>query len=401
MEYTMASTPILSTGVRQNLTSLQSIKQNQTQTENRLATGKKVNSALDNPVNYFTSAALNDRSGDLTNLLDGVQNSVQTLQAASNGIESITALVKNAQSAAKQALQTADGESDATLSGSVSDLKRSTSLISTTSGPGFTQGDTITLTSGTGTDSRAATFTIGSSAGQYATVGDLLKAINTSSLDVTATLTSDGEIALEETGGEDLAISSTGSTALTSMGFGSSNLTATASTSKTRDSFRQQFNDILDQIDSMAKDSGYNGINILMGNDLSTIFNEKTGTDQSKMTISGVVFNASGLGLEKLTEGDFQNNKQVNRILDTLTSALTTLRTQASNFGSTLSMVQAREDFTNNMVSTLNTGADQLVAADTNAESANLLALQTRQSLSTKALSLANQADQSVLQLFG
>ena len=66
-----------------------------------------------------------------------------------------------------------------------------------------------------------------------------------------------------------------------------------------------------------------------------------------------------------------------------------------------LSIVQARQDFTNNMVSTLTTGADNLVAADTNAESANLLALQTRQSLSTKALSLANQADQSVLQLFG
>jgi flagellin-like hook-associated protein FlgL len=391
---------ILSTGVRQNLNSLQSIKTQQTATENRLATGKKVNSALDNPVNYFTSAALNDRSGDLTNLLDGVQNSVQTLQAASNGIESITALVKNAQSAAKQALQTADSESDATLSGSVSDLKRSTSLISTTSGPGFTDGDTITLTSGTGSDTKSVSFTIGSGAGEYSTVGDLLKAVNNSSLDVTATLNSDGEIGFEETGGENLAISSTGTTALTSMGFGSSNLTATASTSTTRDSFRQQFNDILDQIDQMAKDSGYNGINLLMGNDLTTIFNEKTGTDQSKMNISGTVFNSSGLGLEKLSTGDFQNNKQVNRVLDSLTSALTSLRTQSSTFGSNLSMVQARKDFTNNMVSTLNTGADQLVAADTNAESANLLALQTRQSLSTKALSLANQADQSILQLF-
>jgi flagellin-like hook-associated protein FlgL len=391
---------ILSTGVRQNLNSLQSIKAQQTQTENRLATGKKVNSALDNPVNYFTSAALNDRAGDLTNLLDGVQNSVQTLQAASNGIQSITALVKNAQSAAKQALQTADSESDATLTGSVSDLKRSTSLISTTSGPGFTEGDTITLTSGTGSDAKSASFTIGSGAGEYSTVGDLLKAVNNSSLDVTATLDSSGEVSFEETGGENLAVSSTGTTALASMGFGSSNLTATASTSQTRDSFRQQFNDILDQIDQMAKDSGYNGINLLMGNDLTTIFNEKTGADQSKMTISGTVFNSSGLGLEKLSTGDFQNNKQVNRVLDALTSSLTSLRTQSSTFGSNLSMVQARQDFTNNMVSTLNTGADQLVAADTNAESANLLALQTRQSLSTKALSLANQADQSILQLF-
>ncbi len=397
----MASTPILSTGVRQNLNSLQKIAKDQTGTENRLATGKKVNSALDNPVNYFTSAALNDRAGDLTNLLDGVSNSIQTLQAASNGIESITSLVKNAQSAAKQALQTADGDADAVLSGSVADLRKSTSLISTTSGPGFTDGDTITLTSGTGTDAEAVTFTIGSGAGEYSTVGDLLKAINNSSLDVTATLNSDGEIEFEETGGQDLAISSTGSTALTSMGFGSGNTSAEASTSETRDAFRQQFNDILEQIDAMAKDAGYNGINILMGNDLTTIFNEKTGKDQSTMTITGVVFNGSGLGLESLDAGDFQTNKQVEGVLDSLDTALTTLRTQASNFGSFLSMVQARQDFTNNMVSTLTGGADQLVAADTNAESANLLALQTRQSLSTKALSLANQADQSVLQLFG
>ena len=391
---------ILSTGVRQNLSSLQSINKQQTTTENHLATGKKVNSALDNPVNYFTSAALNDRAGDLTNLLDGVQNSVQTLQAASNGIESITSLVKNAQSAAKQALQTADGESDAVLTGSVSDLKKSTSLISTTSGPGFTDGDTLTLTSGTGTDAEAVTFTIGSGAGEYSTVGDLLKAVNNSSLDVTATLTSDGEIEFEETGGEDLAVTSTGTTALTSMGFGSGNTSAEATTSETRDEFRKQFNDILDQIDQMAKDSGYNGINLLQGNDLTTVFNEKTGKDQSSMTISGVVFNSSGLGLQQLDQGDFQTNKQVEDVLDTLNASLTSLRTQASNFGSNLSMVQSRQDFTNNMVSTLTSGADQLVAADTNAESANLLALQTRQSLSTKALSLANQADQSILQLF-
>ncbi|NLH83525.1 MAG: flagellin, partial [Phyllobacteriaceae bacterium] len=177
--------------------------------------------------------------------------------------------------------------------------------------------------------------------------------------------------------------------------------TDTATTSETRDAYRSQFNDILTQIDQMAKDSGYNGINLLMGNDLKTIFNEKTGSDQSSMTISGTVFNSSGLGLDVQDTGGFQTNKQVNKVLDTLTSALADLRTQSSNFGTNLAIVQARQDFTNNMVSTLSVGADGLVAADTNAESANLLAMQTRQSLSTKALSLANQADQSVLQLFG
>ena len=389
---------ILSTGVRQNLTSLQSIKTQQTTTENRLATGKKVNSAIDNPVNYFTAASLNDRAGDLTNLLDGVSNSIQTLQAASNGIDSITSLVKDAQSAAKQALQTADSETDATLTGSVQDLTKSVNLIATTSGGlSIAQSSTITITTGNSTTGTSVkTFTIGTGSGEYSTVGTLLKAINASSLDVSAVIDDNGAISVEETGGEDLQIDTSGASAL-----GFTTVSDTATTSETRDAYRQQFNDILSQIDQMAKDAGYNGINLLMGNDLKTIFNEKTGTDQSSMTISGVVFNSSGLGLDNQDTGGFQTNKQVNKVLDTLTSALTELRTQSSNFGTNLAIVQARQDFTNNMVSTLTTGADGLVAADTNSESANLLALQTRQSLSTKALSLANQADQSVLQLFG
>ena len=388
---------ILSTGVRQNLTSLQSIKSQQTATENRLATGKKVNTALDNPVNYFTAASLNDRAGDLTNLMDGISNSVQTLQAASNGITSITSLVKDAQSAAKQALQTADSETDAIVTGSVQDLTKSKSMVTDLA---VADGTDITITTGnstTGTTTK--TFTVGTGSGEYDTVGSLLKAINASSLDVSATIDDNGAIKIEETGGEDLSITGSAASA-TALGFSTTAASSTATTSETRDSFRKQFNDILSQIDQMAKDSGYNGINLLMGNDLSTTFNEKTGKDQSTMTISGTVFNSSGLGLDQGDTGGFQTNKQVNKVLDTLTSALTDLRTQSSTFGSNLAIVQARQDFTNNMVSTLTTGSDGLVAADTNAESANLLALQTRQSLSTKALSLANQSDQSVLQLF-
>ena len=84
-----------------------------------------------------------------------------------------------------------------------------------------------------------------------------------------------------------------------------------------------------------------------------------------------------------------------------LTDALGTLRSHASNFGSNLSIVQNRPDFTKAMINTLQTGADNLVLADTNEEAANMLALQTRQQLSSTALSLASQADQAVLRLFG
>jgi flagellin len=83
-----------------------------------------------------------------------------------------------------------------------------------------------------------------------------------------------------------------------------------------------------------------------------------------------------------------------------LTTALTTLRSESQTLGASLSTVQIRQDFTKAMVNTLNTGADNLTLADSNQEGANLLALQTRQQLSTTALSLASQADQNVLRLF-
>ncbi len=85
--------------------------------------------------------------------------------------------------------------------------------------------------------------------------------------------------------------------------------------------------------------------------------------------------------------------------MNSIDTALDTLRSQASTFGSNLTTVQTRQDFTNNMISTLQTGSDNLVLADTNEEGANLLALQTRQSLSTTALSLSAQADQAILKV--
>ena len=96
----------LSAGVRQNLLSLQSTASLMATTQNRLATGKKVNSALDNPLNYFTSASLQDRAGDLNTLLDSISQATQTLKSADQGITSLTTLVQSAKAIATQALQT-------------------------------------------------------------------------------------------------------------------------------------------------------------------------------------------------------------------------------------------------------------------------------------------------------
>ena len=102
---------VLSASVRQNLLSLQSTASLLATTQNDLATGNKVNSALDNPTNFFTSQSLNNRASDIGNLLDSIGNGVQVLQAANTGITSLESLVQSAQSVATQALQTTIGYS--------------------------------------------------------------------------------------------------------------------------------------------------------------------------------------------------------------------------------------------------------------------------------------------------
>jgi flagellin len=126
-------------------------------------------------------------------------------------------------------------------------------------------------------------------------------------------------------------------------------------------------------------------------------FNEN---GSSSLTIKGVQFDSNSLGMNQQTGTTFQDNDKIDSVISKIDTALTSLRTQASKFGSSLTTVQTRQDFTKNMINTLQTGADALVLADSNEEGANLLALQTRQQLSSTALSLSAQADQAVLRLF-
>src|SRR6201981_2156600 len=102
---------VLSASVRQNLLSLQSTASLLATTQNDLATGNKVNSALDNPTEYFTAQSLNNRASDISNLLDGIGNGVQVLQSANTGITSLQSLIANAQSIAHRGLQTPVGYS--------------------------------------------------------------------------------------------------------------------------------------------------------------------------------------------------------------------------------------------------------------------------------------------------
>ncbi|WP_420102077.1 flagellin, partial [Bosea sp. (in: a-proteobacteria)] len=187
---------------------------------------------------------------------------------------------------------------------------------------------------------------------------------------------------------------------------GTSTITSSNITSAVRSNLIQQFNDLRAQIDQLAKDASYNGINLLQGDRLSIIFNEKTGTNQTKLDIQGSTLSADNLGITQAVNTqlagffNFQNDADLDKATASLNSAITSLKSLSSTLGSNLSVAQTRQDFTKELSNVLTQGADSLVAADSNAEGASLLALNTRQQLSQTALSLANQADQGVLRLF-
>jgi flagellin-like hook-associated protein FlgL len=255
-----------------------------------------------------------------------------------------------------------------------------------------------TLTVGVGTDAPDV-LTFGNGNGQINTKTKLdaaLAAIN----NITGSTDSTRHINFAPTSSEDVTVGGTASI-LTALGLVTGTITPAATVvtpSATRANLQSQYNALLTQIDQLAKDSSYNGVNLLFGDNLKVTFNEN-GT--SSLTINAVKFDSTGLGLSTIAGTGFQDNHNISTTLSSIDGALTTLRAQASAFGSTLTTVQTRQDFTKNLINVLQTGSDNLVLADTNLEGANLLALQTRQSLSTTALSLANQSNQAVLKLFG
>jgi len=534
----------LSASVRQNLLSLQSTADLLSTTQNRLSTGNKVNSALDNPTNFFTAQGLNNRASDINNLLDGIGNGVQILQAANTGITSLQKLVDSAKSIANQALQattgystksqatvTIDGATASNLLGKADtpaevEGKPVTGLLATgalnvAAGGGFKAGDTLSINGKTitfaaggegadasttpdangnvtinlknggtagsgGVDTTMATLisvanaAIGNSTDGFAVGADNTVTLKSgtgdfdgitlggsalSKLGLTAGKT-DATVAKGNAGDQTLTIGSIDGSAKQTITFGykdgqvktldqlnaklaASNLQASiddktgkltitttndeasfdftkattaifggetaeddglfggalslsapvadVNAQNTRAGLVAQYNSVIDQIKTTAADSSFNGVNLLNGDTLALTFNE---TGKSKLSITGVTFDPTGLGLASLTKGtDFLDNAGTNKLLTSLNDASSKLRSQASAFGSNLSVVQMRQDFSKQMINVLQNGASALTLADTNEEAANSQALSTRQSIAVSALSLANQSQQGVLQL--
>jgi flagellin-like hook-associated protein FlgL len=477
-------------------------------TQNRLATGKKVNSALDNPTNFFTSASLQGRASDMGALLDAMSNGIKTLEAADNGLSAITKTVESMQSTLRQARQDKSFKSDSytvTLGtptgaedleftgGSVGTTPVAVNLttsVNTLGGGAFTAVDfengannngaisfDITANGGavqsisityaeanavaadagavtaeelvelinteldaagvaatasvdTGgaidivsdsADGNTADVTIsnfavangasgsglanGSGTDAYTakSVDTLVSEINAnvSLVDKIRASNDNGKLRIENLSTADLTV--TGVASATSVVNGGAT-TDTIGGNDVRKNLVKQFNELRDQLNKLADDASFNGVNLLRGDKLKITFNE---TGSSTMEIqakdadgTATSINASNLDITSAVDADFDTDSSIDARLTTLQDSLNTLRSQSSSFGSNLSIVQNRQDFTKSMINTLQTGADNLVLADSNEEGANLLALQTRQQLSTTALSLSAQADQAVLRLF-
>jgi flagellin len=254
---------------------------------------------------------------------------------------------------------------------------------------GLTAATTLTVKIGTNATT-TVTFGTGASVGNRR---DLVAALS-GLAGGTASIDGNGNLSVTATNNTDSIVIG-GTTTLSTFGVGAG--TTAPGKNADRASLEGQYNALRTQINQLATDASFNGNNLLNGDSLTVIFNENS---TSSLSITGVTFDSAGLGINAAALDSFQSNASINITLGQLDSAIATLRQQAATFGSSLSVVEVRQDFTKDLINTLETGAANLTLADSNEEGANLLALQTRQQLSSVALSLASQADQNVLRLF-
>ena len=291
---------VLSGGVRQALGSLQDTSSAAEATQLRLATGKKVNSALDNPTNFFTASGLNDRANDLSRLLDSIGQSTKTLEAADKGIQAVRKLVETAQATLRQAQQSTSTTPKVT---SATSLTGSTLLTSAGAG-GFAAGDTITVNGQTVATVAAAS-----------TVQDVVDGINGnttlnpagSPAKVKASLNGAGNLVVESLDGTALAVSGSAAAKVQDLFGAGTPITASASTNTVRQSLSAQYDGLRTQIDQLSRDSGYNGVNLLAGDSLKVVFNE---TGSSSQTVSGVKFDSKGLGIS-LAANNLQSDTDI------------------------------------------------------------------------------------------
>ena len=382
----------LTASMRSNLLSLQNTQSLMDMTQERLSTGKKVNSAIDNPSSYYTAQSLTNRAGDLEALLDSMGQAVQTIKAANEGIESITSFVEQAKAIANSARDTAVVEEVASNEmagkGDESTFMAQNTEISVKIGDKTYSYEVEADIDYADTVNTDHLDTLVGYLNNNATGDNIKQAL----ADANLTFAVEGNSIVLKAADTTKDVAKT----VVSVSGGGMELNGTINPNA-RDTYVEQFNSILTQIDQLASDASYKGVNLLKGEDLKVVFNEDR---SSFLEVEGDHADASHLELTEATAAVWNDNTGLDGAITAIDGAINKLRDMATKFGNNYSIVETRQEFTENLINVLEEGADDLTLADMNEESANMLALQTRQQLATNSLSLASQAAQSVLSLF-
>jgi flagellin-like hook-associated protein FlgL len=383
----------LSSGSRAALLALQSINSQLTTVQQQLATGLRVNNPTDDPVAYFTAAGLTQQAAQLNSLVNGFSIATGTVGAANNGITNIQSLVGQAQTIANQALASTPNPV-VTVTGTLTGLNTN-SQIATTGGAGnrFKAGDTVTVGDGTTT----ATYT----AVNGDTVQTLLNAINnTANIKVTASLNASGAILLTANSANvNITVGGTenGAGTLSSV-LGLSAGTTNFVVNTTRQSLATQFNNIITQINTAAQDATFDGVNLLTGSTYS--LNVDANGNTLALSAGGGTATATGLGLAQASN-QWQGNTDVNNALTAISNALTTLQTMSTSLSVQSALATSWQAFSKNLAATLQTGAGNLTAVDTNTAGALAAALQVQQQLAAASLGITASSSAGVLRLLG
>ena len=336
----------LTASMRSNLLSLQQTQSLMDTTQERLSTGKKVNSAIDNPSSYYTAQSLTNRASDLSSLLDSMGQAVQTIQAANEGIEAITEFASQAKAIATSANDTSEADSVENYMKQFDEILKQIDGIAKDSGY-----KGVNLLDGEDQELKV-----------------VFNEDRSSSLTVKGDDASSAGLGLEASDGK--WVKSADKTAATFA----------TSTEYTADSYVRDGSGKIYKVASQIENTNDKDIQTLVA-DGSLVATEYTTTDG----------NFKEVNIDK---------DAISKSITQVEDAVSKLRNMASVFGNNYSIVENREEFTENLINVLEEGADKLTLADMNEESANMLALQTRQQLAINSLSLASQAAQSVLSLF-
>ena len=372
----------LTASMRSNLLSLQNTQSLMDRTQERLSTGKKVNSAIDNPSSYYTAQSLNNRASDLSALLDSMGQAVQTIKAANEGIETITSFAEQAKAVANTALDTADIDQITSSQKQFNEILKQIDQLADDAGykgVNLLEGDELTVTFN---ETRSSTLTIQGEKADSASLG-LTEATGWDKVSDTTTTAAqefeDATTALEEAQAVDV--------------------NADATVVEKKEAYDQAVTDYGDGADDDdgAKKKAMDEAKVAWDNALA----EAQKTKDENVAAAKAEYTTKESALKDAQKADIKANKEtITKSITDIEGAINTLRSMASTYGNNYSIVENRQDFTDSLINVLTEGADNLTLADMNEESANMLALQTRQQLAINSLSLASQASQAVLKLF-